>query len=173
MTGGRHGAPSAGARRCVARLAVQAAGSRRPISVDSSVLIDFVAGAEPLTSVLRPLLYHPAVPVVVSTVALAELLARPATAGDHARVAAIHATVRSVPGLKIVDLDQQHALETAFARAQTGLKLPDAAIVATARLAAAGALLGNDRQWRHKPLSLAKSDAFPPFLTRVVDAMTA
>jgi PIN domain nuclease of toxin-antitoxin system len=55
----------------------------------------------------------------------------------------------------IVDLDQRHAIETAYVRAATGLKLPDAAIIATARLAGAAALIGNDRQWRNKPLGVA------------------
>jgi hypothetical protein len=34
------------------------------------------------------------------------------------------------------------------------LKLPDAAIVATARVAGALALVGNDRAWRYKPLGI-------------------
>ncbi len=53
-----------------------------------------------------------------------------------------------------MDLDQKHAIETAYVRAATGLKLPDAAIVATALLAGAVALIGNDRQWRNKPLGV-------------------
>ena len=32
--------------------------------------------------------------------------------------------------------------------------MPDAAVVATARLANASALIGNARQWRHKPLGV-------------------
>jgi predicted nucleic acid-binding protein len=52
-------------------------------------------------------------------------------------------------------VDQKHALEAAHVRAQTGLKLPDAAIVATARLADAHTLIGNDRQWRNMPLGVA------------------
>jgi hypothetical protein len=56
--------------------------------------------------------------------------------------------------LRCADFDQTHAIETAFVRAETRLKLPDAAIVATARLADAFAILGNDRQWRPRPLGV-------------------
>ena len=56
--------------------------------------------------------------------------------------------------MTIIDLDQRHAIEAAYVRAATGLKLPDAAIIATARLARATTLIGNDRQWRNKPLGV-------------------
>ena len=59
-----------------------------------------------------------------------------------------------MPRLRVVDLDQPHAVEAAWVRAQTGLKLPDAAIIATGRRAGAGVLIGNDRQWRHKQLGV-------------------
>lgn len=74
--------------------------------------------------------------------------------GDMARVAAIHRALLALPGLTIIDFDQRHAVEAALVRGLTGLRLPDAAVIAAARLAGAGALVGNDRQWRNKPLGV-------------------
>ena len=164
---------SLGAWRFVLRLADQAEATARPLCIDSAALVDVAARHEPTTSLLAPLLHDPDVPAVVSTIALAELVTRPARSRDHARVDAILAALGGLPGLTIIDFDQQHAIETAYVRAQTGLKLPDAAIVATARLVDASALIGNDRQWRNKPVRRAKSDVFPPLLARVVEEMTA
>ena len=62
--------------------------------------------------------------------------------------------LRAIPRLLIINFGQEHALEAAFVRARTGLKFPDAAIVATARLANAHSIIGNDRQWRNKPLGV-------------------
>ena len=143
-----------------------------PLSIDSAPLIDYFAGGEPISSLLDPLLQDPTIQVVVSTIALAELVTRPVTQGDQARVSDTRRALLRLPGLTLVDLDERHAIETAHVRAATGLRLPDAAVVATARLASASALIGNDRQWRRKPLSLAKSDGLPSLLTRVVEAMT-
>lgn len=81
-------------------------------------------------------------------------MVRPATSGEQALIGRTWRDLQAIPGLSIVDFDQQHALEAAFVRAQTTLKFPDAAIVATARLANARALLGNDRQWLTKPLGV-------------------
>ncbi len=103
---------------------------------------------------LAPLVQSPAVTIVLSTVTLAELVVRPARAGDFARVRALHAALRGLPAVALVDFDQAHALEAAAVRAETNLRLPDAAIVATARLAAASLLLGNDRQWRTRRLGV-------------------
>ena len=153
-TGSSPPAPSAGARRFVERLASQAETTGQPLALDSVVLIDYFAGNEPVASLLDVPLLHPAVPVVVSTVALSELVTRSATVGDQARINAVIAALRAFPHLRLADFDGDHALETAFVRARTNLRLPDAAIVATAVLANAGALLGNDRQWRHRPLGV-------------------
>ena len=170
--GGVVGATSPGARRYIAEIASWARQTDRPLCLDSGSLIDYFAGNEPIASLIDPLLQNPDVPVVVSTVTSAELVTRPAMQGDHARVWTIRSALLALPRLVLVDVNEPHAIAVAQVRADTGLKLPDAAVVATARLATALALIGNDRQWRHKPLSLAKSDGLPSLLARVVEAMT-
>jgi len=146
--------PSAAANRYVEGLMAVAILGGGPICIDSAPLIDFVARRQPTGALLRPLLRHRRVPIVMSTITLAEIVARPAADGNRERVRAIRRILLTLPNLVIIDLDQRHALATAVVRAETGLKLPDAAIVATARLAGASALIGNDRQWKGKPLGV-------------------
>lgn len=146
--------PTENAERYLGRLMLGAILSGSPLCLDSGPLIDYIARNEPVTALLAPLMRDPRVPVVLSVVTLTEVVTRAASDGDGVRVEAIHRALLGTPGLRIVDLDQDHALATARVRAETGLKLPDAAIVATARLAGAGALLGNDRQWRGRPLGV-------------------
>lgn len=142
------------AREYIGRLAAQSILDGRPLCLDSSGLVDYFARNDPIASLLRPLLLAPEVAVAVSMISLTELVTRPAMSDDRHRVDATRAALLALPGLRLVDLDQRHAVETAYVRGATGLKLPDAAIVATARLANASALLGNDRRWRGKPLGV-------------------
>ncbi len=144
-----------GPRDAIASLVLAARLDGHPICLDSGPLIDYLARQRPVTDLLDPLLLDPAVPVVISTITLVEVLGRPALAGDTAVIGAIRRALLALPAFRIVDLDQAHAVETALVRAGTGLKLTDAAIIATARLANASALLGNDRQWGTKPLGVA------------------
>lgn len=67
----------------------------------------------------------------------------------------IVASINALPALEVIEFDQAHAVETAAVRAETRLKFPDAAIVATARRAHAVALIGNDREWIGRPLGIA------------------
>jgi PIN domain nuclease of toxin-antitoxin system len=107
-----------------------------------------------MAALLRSLLLHPDLAIVISTITLAEVTARPAREGDIKRVTSVHRSLRALPRMRIIDYDQQHAIATAYVRGQTQLKLPDAAIVATARLANAFAIIGNDGQWRNRPLGV-------------------
>jgi PIN domain nuclease of toxin-antitoxin system len=143
--------PSAGARSHITAIAQAAVRDQRPICLDSGPFSDYIAGLQPTTSLLEMILLNSAPVVVISAVTLAEIVTRPAKSGDLARVNRIHAELTSLPGFAIADFDRAHAIETAVIRGQTDLKLPDAAIIATARLANAIAIVGNDRQWRKKP----------------------
>jgi PIN domain nuclease of toxin-antitoxin system len=118
------------------------------------IVIAYVTGEEPIASLIGPLLEDADLDVVVSAITLAEAVTRPARAGDRTRVNMVAAALAALPRFHLIDFDRPHALEAAFVRGQTDLKLPDAAIVATARLANAIAIIGNDRQWRNKPLGV-------------------
>lgn len=147
-------APSAAALDTIDRIAGEALARRRPVCLDSSALIAYLGGPSRVRELAARLIEQPGLVLVISTITVAEAVTRPATQGDQRHVAALRAALRSLPNLAIVPFDEPHAVETAFVRAETGLKLPDAAVVATARLAGAAALLGNDRQWRAKPLGV-------------------
>jgi uncharacterized protein len=118
------------------------------------IVIAYVTGEEPIASLVSPLLEDGDLDIVVSAITLSEAVTRPARAGDRRRVNTVAAALAALPRFRLVDFDRPHALEAAFVRGQTDLKLPDAAIVATARLANAVAIIGNDRQWRNKVLGV-------------------
>jgi PIN domain nuclease of toxin-antitoxin system len=117
-------------------------------------VIAYLENREPFTTLLSPIVDDAMQPVAISVVTLAEILVLPAKAGDFKHVAALHAAVVALPAVLLVDLDETGARETAFVRATTGLPFPDAAVIATARLVDAVALIGNDRRWRPKPLGV-------------------
>jgi PIN domain nuclease of toxin-antitoxin system len=146
--------PSAGARAYIAQLGNEARRTGRPITVDSGPLIDFLSDLEPVATLLDVLLRDASLNVVLSAITLSEILVQPAEHGSYVQVASVRDAVAFLPAARIVEFDQAQAIETAFVRAQTRLKLPDAAVVAAARRANASAIIGNDRQWRNKPLGV-------------------
>ena len=113
-----------GPRDAIASLVLAARLDGHPICLDSGPLIDYLARQRPVTDLLDPLLLDPAVPVVISTITLAEVLGRPALAGDTAVVGAIRRAVLALPAFRIVDLDQAHAVETALVRAGLASSCP-------------------------------------------------
>lgn len=141
-------------RKYIDRLIADAARTRRPTVFDSAPLIDFLSRHLGLSTLVRTILLNREAPKAISTITLNEITTGAASILDHARVSEIWQFFADIPNMSIVDFDQRHAIEAAYVRAATGLKLPDAAIVATARLAGAIALLGNDRQWRNKSLGV-------------------
>ncbi|MGH2558755.1 MAG: PIN domain-containing protein [Thermomicrobiales bacterium] len=145
---------SPGSQAYLAQLGAEARRTGRPIALDSGPLIDYLSDLEPVSSLLDVILRDPTVDVVLSAITLSEALVRPAQDGNYMQVASLRDAVTFLPAVVVVDFDQAHAIETAFVRAQTRLKLPDAAVVASARRANAFAILGNDRQWRNKPLGV-------------------
>lgn len=113
-----------GPRDAIASLVLAARLDGHPICLDSGPLIDYLARQRPVTDLLDPLLLDPAVPVVISTITLAEVLGRPALAGDTAVVGAIRRALLALPAFRIVDLDQAHAVETALVRAGLASSCP-------------------------------------------------
>lgn len=84
--------------------------------------------------------------LVVSPITLSELLVKPLASGDiesEARVLAFATMVCSV-----ADISVDIARRAAQVRAATGMRLPDAYIVATAFELAATAVIGNENAWK-------------------------
>lgn len=80
---------------------------------------------------------------VLSVVTEVELLVRPLRDGTEEDVERVRALL-DAPGLQVVEMDREIASATAEVRATTGLRLPDAAIVATAVVAGCDVIVGND-----------------------------
>jgi len=124
----------------------------RPVCLDTSAILAFLSD-EPGGPYVAHLLNDVSLTVVISTVTVAEIAVRPARVSwEEARGAVKR--VLELPSLSIQPLDVRTALETALVRARSGLLLPDAAVVATARLSASVALIGNDRGWRNRDVGI-------------------
>lgn len=84
--------------------------------------------------------------IVVSTLAITELLTGALRHGGADTAAILAAVVQEFPNVTIVPLDLEVASHTAKVRIDTGLRLPNAVIVAAALVARADVLITNDRQ---------------------------
>ncbi len=80
---------------------------------------------------------------VLSVVTEIELLVRPLRDGTREDVERVRALL-DAPGISVVALDREIAQAAAGVRAKSGLRLPDAAIVATAIYTECDAIVGND-----------------------------
>ncbi|MCO5220670.1 MAG: PIN domain-containing protein [Thermomicrobiales bacterium] len=123
------------------------------ISLDSSALIAYLAGEEPHSGVVTELLKSGA-QFVVSAITVSESLVRTVETygGDFAED--ILASLLESGRIRLVPFERRHVLEAAAIRSETRLKFPDAAIIATARVAGAIAIVGNDRAWQPKTLGI-------------------
>jgi predicted nucleic acid-binding protein len=88
---------------------------------------------------------------IVSTVALAEVIVGPALMGDDTMGERYATAIQSIENLHVVPATVEIAAEAGFVRARTGLTLPDAVHIATARVAGASVLVTNDRRVRSMP----------------------
>ncbi len=86
------------------------------------------------------------VKVVASMMTLLEVLVHPLKTGNHALATQYNDILLSAPNVLVVSVTVEVAQEAAQVRAETGLKTPDAIIVATAQLHDA-VLLTNDRDF--------------------------
>ena len=110
------------------------------VSLDSSALIAYLAGKNPHARFVTELLESNA-KIVVSAITASESLMRTVEAYGRDFADDILASFLESSRMFLVPFDRVHVLETAAIRSVTRLKLPDAAIVATARLAGANMAL--------------------------------
>ena len=108
-----------------------------PIAIDSSALIAYLRNEMPIANVVAQVIDDEAVHVVISSITFSEALVRTAALFGRERVDLVVQSIRSLPSIEIIGFDEEHAIDAALVRAETRLKLPDAAIVATARVAGA------------------------------------
>ena len=92
---------------------------------------------------------------VTSMLTLAELLTGPARASNLTALRDYELYLTNFPNLTLRPIDAAVARRVATVRAATGLRTPDAIQLATAQLAGATAVVGNDRGWQGKTGGLA------------------
>ena len=118
------------------------------LAIDSSGVISYLNGTAETSPACRwifdELIAKGRNDSVLATVTVAEALQRPIQRGDHA-VRQLLDLLDSLEGLQVRSADFLVAAEAARIRAETGLPLPDAIIIATAVLTSSQVLVTNDR----------------------------
>jgi predicted nucleic acid-binding protein len=138
------------------------------VLLDSSVILAYLAGTEPVSAtaaiLLDDLVRSGRNPATISALTIAECLVRPFHVSPAA-AAAVYGAISSLPNLGIADVTASVAHEAARLRAATGLRLPDATILATASTSGIGHVVANDARWRSAievtrlPISLCHLDS--------------
>ena len=132
----------------------EALGDAQRTLVDSSALIAFHSTAEPTHFLAKHLLSRiesAADPLrgYFSVVSASELLVRPIRAGATS-LTFMHTFLTTFPNLTALPIDLQVAAHAATLRAATGIRLPDALVVASGMLAGCEAIVSNDEQWKRR-----------------------
>jgi predicted nucleic acid-binding protein len=120
----------------------------RRIALDSNVLI-YLLEDDGVRAETAAAIAEGDVEGVVASLGLLESLVGPARAHDAARFELAAAALRDL-GLDVVPLDAELAADAAWIRGGSGVGLPDAIHLATARAAGATALVTNDRRLRSR-----------------------
>jgi predicted nucleic acid-binding protein len=127
-----------------------ALGAPGPIVVDTSVLISYLDGDEAFspaaTILLDELVAGGTHPALVSAVSVTECLVRPFRAGPAA-VSTAATFLGHFPNLRVRSIDHGVAMEAARVRALTGLRTPDALVIATALVDGVGTIVTADGGW--------------------------
>lgn len=126
--------------------------------VDTSAALSYLTGTEP-TSPLAEQLFDSFVvtgrnPASLSIVTVGEILVRPFRSGTAA-VATAEGFLRHFAEIRLVEVSYDIAREAARMRAATGIRTPDALIIATALVTGVDILVTNDRSWRAGAAAIA------------------
>ncbi|MGZ8514251.1 MAG: type II toxin-antitoxin system VapC family toxin [Candidatus Limnocylindrales bacterium] len=125
--------------------------------IDTSVVLAYLAGNEP-TSGLAEQLFDAFIATgrnraSLSTITVQEILVRPFRAGASA-VAIAEGFLGHFADIDLVDVSYDIAREAARIRAVTGIRTPDAIILATAVVTRVDTLVTNDRAWPTRAAAL-------------------
>jgi predicted nucleic acid-binding protein len=121
----------------------------RRVVLDTNAVIYHLQQAEPYASLLEHLvrfMERGALAVLVSTIVEVEVLVGPLRANDQRALTQATLFFWETPHLRVSSCNSEVARRAAMVLAQTGLRLPDAIIVATALEDRCDAIIGNDIQ---------------------------
>jgi predicted nucleic acid-binding protein len=120
------------------------------IALDASATLAYLVGSEAVspaaTWIFDACLSTGRNPGLLSTLTAAELLVRPFRGGDAA-VATIEGFLRFFGSLRLADVTYPIARDAARIRAESGMSMPDAIVIATAIAGGANMVVTNDRRW--------------------------
>jgi predicted nucleic acid-binding protein len=129
-------------------------GDAHRILLDTSALIAYHSTSEPTHPLARHLMgriEEDADPLrgYFSVVSAAELLVRPYRQGAP-ELTLMHTFLASFPNLTLLPVDLAVATQAATLRAVTGVRMPDAMILASALLSGCEAIVSNDGEWKRR-----------------------
>ena len=120
----------------------------RRVALDTNAVIYTLQGVYPYSELLRhlfELLDRGLMTALVSTIVEAEVLVKPLRERDAHALEMTQLFFLRAPNLSVRIVDRTVSAAAASIRANTGLRLPDALIAATAAVDRCDAIIGNDR----------------------------
>jgi len=126
------------------------------IMLDTNAIIYFLDGTPNLFDLmlaLFELVEQDRLKITLSVISEAELLVKPYRENNSAVVEAVNFFLEEFPNLKLSPLNREISRQAAKIRAESGLRLPDAMIVATAINNHCDLFLGNDIELMQKASS--------------------
>src|SRR5258708_5039691 len=116
-----------------------------------SAVLAYLSGAEPASkaaaSIIDGFVASGRNPAVVSAITVTEALVRPMRASSSTAIRLVDDFLLHFPNLRVEPVTVAVAREAARIRAATTAPVPDALILATAVVASAAVVFGNDRSW--------------------------
>ncbi len=126
-------------------------GGLRHIGLDTCACIYFLAREQPFVEAIRQLFERAdarRLAISLSRIVQLELLIRPLQNQDLREREIIVDLTERAAGVETTDLTRGVAFLAAEIRARTGLKVPDAIVVASSAMSGCEAIVGNDKKFR-------------------------
>ena len=118
---------------------------------DTSAVLAYLSGGEPASAVAASIIDGYVASgrnaAILSTITVTEVLVRPMRAASATATRLVEDFLLRFPNLRIEPVTGAVAREAARIRAATAAPTPDALIIATAVIASARVVVGNDRTW--------------------------
>jgi predicted nucleic acid-binding protein len=119
--------------------------------LDTSAVLAYLSGSEPASAVAASIIDGYVASgrnaAIVSTITVTEALVRPIHAASATAIRLVEDFLLRFPNMRIEPVTVAVAREAARIRAATAAPTPDALIIATAVIASARVVVGNDRTW--------------------------
>jgi predicted nucleic acid-binding protein len=128
------------------------------IALDTSAVLAYLEGADPVsplaTTVIDGFVRTGRNPALISAVTVTESLVRAFASGSDDSVVTIETFLTRFPNLAVIPMDVPIAREAARVRSMTGLRTPDAIVLATAVLRGAEVVIEDDDRWARALVTL-------------------